>query len=393
MKGVMKMAHVQKNTRMATGHLFDHYGRNAEEEKYKYLYRSNDSIDPSKTYLNYNLAPNGESQEERLNKRLSEVKVLKRKDVNVMCSWVVTAPKDLDPKQEKDFFKETYEFLKNRYGGEKNVISAYVHKDETTPHLHFAFVPVTIDKKKNIEKVSAKEVITKLDLKSFHEDLQKHLEKANIRCSILNEATREGNKSIEELKRQSATERLQEVTEKASKIVSKAQIQAQVVNDNLIAIQAEYEAKKAYVKEFDRISDVSVMYPAEAKVTEKGLIHKQKFVTVPAELWEAKHISANEKNYLQKVNEELEKKLQEFQTTTSSKNFATLSKHINELEKQNMALNKQNHALTQQLNVSEKNASKIMNRVNKVLSKLPDEIADEFVKAWKIMERNKGWER
>lgn len=51
------MAHIQKNTRAATGHLFDHYGRNAEEEKYKYLYRQNDSIDPKRTHLNYNLAP------------------------------------------------------------------------------------------------------------------------------------------------------------------------------------------------------------------------------------------------------------------------------------------------------------------------------------------------
>ena len=123
--------------------------------------------------------------------------------------------------------------------------------------------------------------------------------------SILNEATKEGNRSIEELKRQSATERLQEATEKASKIVSKAQTQAQTINDSLIAVKAEYEAKKAYVREADKVSQVSMMYPAEAKVTEKGLIHKQKFVTVPAEMWEAKHISANEKGYLQKANEAL----------------------------------------------------------------------------------------
>ena len=35
-----------------------------------------------------------------------------------MCSWVVTAPKDLDPKQQDDFFKESYKFLENRYGKE-----------------------------------------------------------------------------------------------------------------------------------------------------------------------------------------------------------------------------------------------------------------------------------
>lgn len=41
--------------------------------------------------------------------------------------------------------------------------------------------------------------------------------------SVLNDATKEGNRSIEELKRQSATERLREATAEASKIVSEAQ--------------------------------------------------------------------------------------------------------------------------------------------------------------------------
>lgn len=390
------MAHVAKYNRGAMGHMLSHYDRSKN--------RLGENIDSERTHLNYNLAEDFQpmKQLDFIHKRLGEVKIQNRKDVNVLCDWVVTAPKDLPSQEYKQFFKASCDFMCMRYGKE-NVVSAYVHMDETTPHVHFAFIPVKHgfkEDKKNpdisteYKKVSAKEVITRYDLKTFHQDLENYVERElGHKVNILNEATKEGNKSIEELKRQSATKRLQEVTEKASKIVSKAQIQAHVINDSLIAIQAEYEAKKAYVKEFDRISDVSVMYPAEAKVTEKGLIHKQKFVTVPAELWEAKHISANEKNYLQKVNEELEKKLQEFQTTTSSKNFATLSKHINELEKQNMALNKQNHALAQQLNVSEKNASKIMNRVNKVLSKLPDEIADEFVKVWKTMEQNKGLER
>ena len=53
--------------------------------------------------------------------------------------------------------------------------------------------------------------------------------------------------------------------------------------------------KKAYVREADKLSQVSMMYPSEAKITEKGVLHKKKFITVPAEMWEAKHVSANEK--------------------------------------------------------------------------------------------------
>lgn len=55
----------------------------------------------------------------------------------------------------------------------------------------------TIDKNKGIEKISAKEVITRTDLQNFHSDLAKHLEHSlGHEIDILNEATREGNKSI-----------------------------------------------------------------------------------------------------------------------------------------------------------------------------------------------------
>ena len=57
--------------------------------------------------------------------------------------------------QIKQFFELSYKFLSERYG-EKNVISAYVHKDETTPHMHFLFIPIVDDKKRN-EKHSDKE--------------------------------------------------------------------------------------------------------------------------------------------------------------------------------------------------------------------------------------------
>ncbi|MBD2790567.1 plasmid recombination protein, partial [Xenorhabdus sp. DI] len=76
----------------------------------------------------------------------------------------VTLPENLkgiSEKEQRKFFEKTYEFLTNRYGGEKNVLSANVHMDETTPHMHFAFMPVVWDEKKQREKVSAKEVLTR----------------------------------------------------------------------------------------------------------------------------------------------------------------------------------------------------------------------------------------
>lgn len=334
------MAHVQKNNRVATGHLFDHYGRNAEDEKYKYLYRSNDSIDPERTKFNYNLAPDKRSQKEILDERLSQVKVLKRKDVNVMCSWVLTAPKDLEQSQLKDFFKESYDFLSKRYG-EKNVISSYVHMDETTPHMHFAFIPVVHDKKKDIDKVSAKEVLTKVELQRFHGDLQNHLDRAMIRCNVLNEATREGNKSIKELKRETA---IQEA-EKLREILSKTEQEVQRVNTKLISLKGEYEVKKAYIEQSERDSEVSMMYPQYAEVTTKGLIHKQEFVTVPKDKWEAKHVSANEVSAIRSQQRAIERQIEELKNSDPVKELNELKSSYKALETELRKTQKENREL------------------------------------------------
>lgn len=372
------MAHYMKHPKTALGHLGKHYERGKDESS-EYVKFGNPEIDPQRTHLNYNLAPQ-HNHMEFIKQRLSEVYCLNRKDVNVMCSWVVTAPKDLEPCQQEDFFKESYKFLENRYGKE-NVISSYVHLDETTPHMHFAFIPVVYDKKKDRYKVSAKERVNKFELKSFHSDYQEHLDRANVRCNVLNEATREGNKSINELKRQSATEILQEVNEKASKIVSNAYNEVQAIKDSLIPLKAEYEAKKAYVREADRISQVSMMYPSEVKVTEKGFINKQKFVTVPAEMWEAKHISANEKSYLKRATEKLDKNIKEFKNTSTSDKIESLSKRVDELERKNSSLSSENRKL-------EAKIDKTYNKINNVLNRLPGNVAEQFIKAWEDLAKN-----
>lgn len=192
------MAHIKKYTSSATGALCSHYDRSKNPPT--------ENIDNSRTGLNYNLASDEQprGQIDFIHQRLSEVKVHKRKDLNVMCDWVVTVPKDLPQNFHKAFFQETYNFLKNKYGKE-NIISSWVHEDEVTPHMHFAFIPVVEDKRKGGYKVSAKECITRADLKTFHENLQEYLEeRLKMPVNVLNGATKEGNKSIADLKRGTA---------------------------------------------------------------------------------------------------------------------------------------------------------------------------------------------
>jgi len=205
--GDTDMANVQKYNRGQIGGLTRHYERDQKEDGTYYAF-GNQEIDTSRIHLNYNLAPEHDGgQLSFISKRTSEVKCHNRADVNVMCSWVITAPKDLESGEHELFFREAYVFLNQRYanGSDKNVISAYVHMDETQPHLHYAFVPVVHDKKKGSDKVSAKIAVDRFDLQSFHQDLERYM--ANIfgrEIGILNEATKDGNQSIDELKRGTA---------------------------------------------------------------------------------------------------------------------------------------------------------------------------------------------
>lgn len=195
--------HVEKFKKSGMGHMFNHFCRGKEngDEPMK---RKNEAIDRERTHLNYNLAAELQpmKQAEFLAKRLGEVHVASRKNLNVFCSWIITLPGDVSPEQEDDFFKESFNFMQDRYGQE-NVISAYVHRDETTPHMHFAFVPIVYDKVHQRYKVSSRDLINRTELRSIHRDLAQHLEMNNIHCSVLNEATKSGNKSIDELRNES----------------------------------------------------------------------------------------------------------------------------------------------------------------------------------------------
>ncbi|OOR04434.1 mob protein, partial [Bacillus cereus] len=167
------MAHVEKYTKGSVQGLSIHWDRKTKNH-------SNPDIDNERSDLNYDLCEKEGNTLSRMHNRLSEVHCLNRKDVKVSADWIITLPENLkgaSEQEQRQFFEKTYEFLTDRYGGEKNVLSANVHNDETTPHMHFAFMPVVWDEKKQREKVSAKEVLTRKDLKTFHQDLDKFLKK------------------------------------------------------------------------------------------------------------------------------------------------------------------------------------------------------------------------
>lgn len=82
-----------------------------------------------------------------------------------MCELIITSDKEfferIGEEETKRYFKTAYEFVANYQKlGEKYILSAKVHMDETTPHLHLVFIPVVHIKDKNgneIDKIACSE--------------------------------------------------------------------------------------------------------------------------------------------------------------------------------------------------------------------------------------------
>ena len=126
-------------------------------ERKKDVYKSNPDIDVSKTHKNFHIKDPPDSYRRLIRKRIEEVGCRTRKDSVVLQDSICTASpeffKGKTSRETEDFFRTAYRFYCKTFGAD-NIISAVVHLDERTPHMHVCFVPITKD-----GKLSSKTVI------------------------------------------------------------------------------------------------------------------------------------------------------------------------------------------------------------------------------------------
>lgn len=155
----------KRNSKNIVG-MFRHNERKTENH-------SNVDINKELSHLNYQLI-DCESYSEKINREIEErYKVNKsiRKDAVLCVEVLFTSDKEffdkLTPEEERKYFEKSVEFLKEQFG-EKNVVFATVHKDETTPHLHAGFIPMTDDGRLNYKNfVNGREGLIKLQNEYF----------------------------------------------------------------------------------------------------------------------------------------------------------------------------------------------------------------------------------
>lgn len=194
------MAHVQHFKADDVKRLCNEYGREKE------LNNEDGRIDPERTKDNYQLPSNMRMHYQlgyEIEKRVNEVPHSNRKDLNVMSTWIVTLPEQLKTASEADkrrFFETAYSFTQERYGSE-NVMTGYIHMDETTPHIHIPTVPVD----KN-GRISSKNVFTRKELQGYQQDLDALMEQEfGMKGLILNGRTK-GDYTVQELKERTKQE-------------------------------------------------------------------------------------------------------------------------------------------------------------------------------------------
>ena len=128
---------------------------------------TNKDIDPTRTYLNYYIKKNGLSYIKEFDK-LKEANKLQgfiKSNSIIMCEMIFTSDKEfferIGEEETKRYFEESYKFVCNYKNlGEENIISAVVHKDEVTPHMHLVFIPVVHTKDKEeiaIDKICSRD--------------------------------------------------------------------------------------------------------------------------------------------------------------------------------------------------------------------------------------------
>lgn len=118
---------------------------------------SNKNINKENSINNYSIKKCTTTYQKAITNLIEKYNMKNRitKQTNLICEFIITSDKDffehIGEKETKRYFDTAYKFVASYNNlGEEFIISAKVHLDEETPHMHVDFVPVVhkTDKKR-----------------------------------------------------------------------------------------------------------------------------------------------------------------------------------------------------------------------------------------------------
>ena len=146
----------------------------AHNERTKEKYASNPDVDTSRSHLNFHLITPEQKYRAEAERQIKDAGCRTRSDSVRVVEALVTATPEFFKGKKKDeikaYFQEALDFIKQNQNPE-TIISAVVHMDEKTPHMHLSFVPLTED-----GRLCAKEIVgNKKKLTRWQDRLWEHM--------------------------------------------------------------------------------------------------------------------------------------------------------------------------------------------------------------------------
>lgn len=278
---------------------------------------SNPDIDYSRSAGNYDLHEStSDNYAQAIQNRIDDLLMVKavRKDAVHLCGLIVSSDTSFFTRIGKDetrrFFKEAAAYLTD-FVGRENVISAMVHTDEKTPHMHFLHVPVTPD-----GRLSANSIYTRASLKKLQTDLPIYLQSRGF------DIQRGVEQKPSSAKKHLNTREFKQQQEALDRLILESEEFAQSSRQILDALeQREEELKKSIetyeqqAEEAEKILQGDSSLPKASLFNYQSVLKKASFII--GELKKAlavTHIAQKQKESLQKEVETLRTKQTQLET-------------------------------------------------------------------------------
>lgn len=224
---------------------------------------TNKDIDLTRTHLNYYIKKNNYTYTKEFDKLRKEQNLAGhlRENSIIMCQLIFTSDQEffdrIGEKETKRYFDECYKFICNYKNlGEKNIISAVVHLNEGTPHLHLMFVPVVHTKDKDgnpIEKICARDFWKGRDSYRKLQDAYFEYVKSkdfDLERGLYVEETNRKNLSVEEFKKVTNYAKTKEILENTT---LKLPVFLDIKKINKISLNRDEKINNQIIKPKDKI--------------------------------------------------------------------------------------------------------------------------------------------
>lgn len=308
---------------------------------------SNPDIDYSRSPGNYEMLDGAAPDYARaVQNRIDDLLLTRavRRDAVQMCGLIVSSDRGffrkLGPEETRRFFEESKAFL-TEFVGKENVISAMVHMDEKTPHMHFLHVPVTKD-----GRLNANSIYTRESLKILQTEFHRHLHSKGfaIQRGVEQEpGAKKKHLDTREFKQQQ--EALNEVRDEGRRLVKEVLTligEMGLRRDKEAALEERLQSYETQAQEAEKILREDADIPEASMFSFKPALEKaQQVIALQKQALATKKILAERAQRLEREVTELRAKVKALEAESSSRQQQSSEK--------TKAMQTQVHALQQQV--------------------------------------------